>query len=95
MVGGKPHKQLNERLFSFEFPEYPGALMHFLNNLGEDFNITLFHYRNHGAAEGMVLSGFDIPESQKALFEEHVSNLGFNVKEHIDNPAYEFFLASD
>lgn len=95
MVGGKPHKQLNERLFSFEFPEYPGALMHFLNNLGEDFNITLFHYRNHGAAEGMVLSGFDIPESQTSLFEEHVANLGFNVKEHIDNPAYDFFLASD
>jgi len=95
MVGGKPHKPLNERLFSFEFPEYPGALMHFLDTLGGQWNITLFHYRNHGAAQGMVLVGFDIEPASRALFDLHLNDLAFEVKEHIDNPAYDFFLAAD
>lgn len=93
MVGGKPQTELNERLFSFEFPEYPGALTHFLDNLGESFNITLFHYRNHGAAEGMVLAGFEIEEQQQELFDKNVSALGFNIKEHKNNSAYNFFLS--
>lgn len=59
MVGGRPPALLHEHLFSFEFPEQPGALMTFLKTLGERWNITLFHYRNHGAAEGLVLAGFD------------------------------------
>jgi hypothetical protein len=59
MVGGKPQGHINEHIFSFAFPEYPSALMHFLTKLGEQWNITLFHYRNHSTAEGLVLAGFD------------------------------------
>jgi threonine dehydratase len=93
MVGGKPQSDINEHIFSFAFPEYPGALMQFLNNLGEDWNITLFHYRNHGAAEGLVLAGFDIEEGKRQLFDSHVAELGFDVHEHQDNLAYKLFLS--
>nr|WP_136250824.1 threonine ammonia-lyase, biosynthetic [Ningiella ruwaisensis] len=95
MVGGRPHKPLNETLFSFSFPEYPGALMHFLNTLGQQWNITLFHYRNHGAAQGLVLVGFQIPSDERALFDSHLAKLNYSAQEHTDNPAYQFFLASD
>ncbi len=93
MVGGRPPALLNEHLFSFEFPEYPGALMKFLNTLGEHWNITLFHYRNHGAAEGLVLAGFDIPNDSRAEFDEHLQKLGYLFEEQTDNPAYKFFLS--
>jgi len=93
MVGGRPPTILNEQVFSFEFPERPGALLNFLNTLGEQWNITLFHYRNHGAAEGLVLAGFDItPESRKA-FNDHVAELGYKVNEVTEDPAYRFFLS--
>ena len=93
MVGGRPPSLLNEHLFSFEFPEYPGALMKFLNTLGEHWNITLFHYRNHGAAEGLVLAGFDIPQEARSEFDEHLEELGYQYEEQTDNPAYRFFLS--
>lgn len=93
MVGGRPPALLNEHIFSFEFPEYPGALMSFLNTLGENWNITLFHYRNHGAAEGLVLVGFDLPDTERAAFDQHVSELGYHFVEQTDNPAYKFFLS--
>lgn len=93
MVGGRPPSLLNEHLFSFEFPEYPGALMKFLNTLGEHWNITLFHYRNHGAAEGLVLAGFDIPDDSRTEFDEHLQKLGYQFEEQTDNPAYKFFLS--
>ncbi len=93
MVGGKPQGHINEHIFSFAFPEYPGALMHFLTKLGEQWNITLFHYRNHGAAEGLVLAGFDVDDDKRTLFDSHVSELGFDVHEHRDNPAYRLFLS--
>lgn len=93
MVGGRPPSLLNEYLFSFEFPEHPGALMKFLETLGDQWNITLFHYRNHGAAEGLVLAGFDIPNNEKAVFESHLVKLGYSYKEQSDNPAYKFFLS--
>lgn len=93
MVGGRPPALLNEHLFSFEFPEYPGALMKFLDTLGERWNITLFHYRNHGAAEGLVLAGFDLPLSARAEFDEHLEELGYLFEEQTDNPAYKFFLS--
>jgi threonine dehydratase len=95
MVGGRPQTPLNETIFSFSFPEYPGALMHFLNTLGEQWNITLFHYRNHGAAQGLVLVGFDIASGDRALFNEHLAALDFSAQEHTDDPAYQFFLAAD
>ncbi len=94
MVGGRPQTALNETLFSFSFPEYPGALMHFLNTLGEQWNITLFHYRNHGAAQGLVLVGFQIADGERALFDEHLAALNYSAQEHTEDPAYQFFLAS-
>jgi threonine dehydratase len=93
MVGGRPPALLNEHLFSFEFPEYPGALMKFLNTLGARWNITLFHYRNHGAAEGLVLAGFDIPAGARDEFDQHLKDLGYLYEEQTDNPAYKFFLS--
>jgi threonine dehydratase len=93
MVGGRPTNLANEHLFSFEFPEQPGALMKFLQTLGESWNITLFHYRNHGAADGLVLAGFDIAESDRAAFDKHLDELGYVHEEQTDNPAYQFFLA--
>lgn len=94
MVGGRPPCLLNEKLFSFEFPEHPGALMKFLETLGERWNITLFHYRNHGAAEGLVLAGFDIAESDSQQFHQHLAELGYLYQEQTDNPAYQFFLSN-
>jgi threonine dehydratase len=95
MVGGRPQSPLKESLFSFSFPEYPGALMHFLNTLGEQWSITLFHYRNHGAAQGLVLVGFEINEGERAIFDQHLAALDYSAQEHTDDPAYQFFLASD
>ena len=93
MVGGRPPALLNERILSFEFPERPGALLNFLDTLGERWNITLFHYRNHGAAEGLVLAGFDVPEDGQTLFESHLDELGYSYEEQSQNPAYKFFLS--
>ncbi|GAC16290.1 threonine ammonia-lyase, biosynthetic [Aliiglaciecola lipolytica] len=93
MVGGRPPSLLNEQIFSFEFPEYPGALMKFLNTLGETWNITLFHYRNHGAAEGLVLAGFDLPAEAREDFDRHLEKLGYIYTEQTNNPAYQFFLS--
>ncbi|WP_352109395.1 threonine ammonia-lyase, biosynthetic [Glaciecola sp. XM2] len=94
MVGGRPQQTLKETVFSFSFPEYPGALMRFLTTLGEQWNITLFHYRNHGAAQGLVLVGFEIAPDERAIFDEHVQRLGYASQEHTDDPAYQFFLAT-
>ena len=92
MVGGRPPNELEEHLFSFEFPEAPGALLNFLKTLGESWNITLFHYRNHGAAEGLVLAGFDIPAEERDDFDDHLRQLNYKCEEETDNPAYQFFL---
>ncbi len=94
MVGGRPQVPISESIFSFSFPEYPGALMHFLNTLGESWNITMFHYRNHGAAQGLVLAGFEIEPEQRASFQDYLDKLDFEVQEHVDDPAYEYFLSS-
>ncbi|UPW19029.1 threonine ammonia-lyase, biosynthetic [Agarivorans sp. TSD2052] len=93
MVGGRPGKRLNERLYSFEFPEQPGALLKFLRTLGSHWNITLFHYRNHGSAYGRVLAGFEFQDSDKQAFTEHLAQLGFDYRDESDNTAYQFFLA--
>jgi len=92
MVGGRPCEPLNERLFSFEFPECPGALTSFLATLGENWNITLFHYRNHGAAFGRVLAGFELPQQQYNDFIAHLEQLGYQYKDESDNPVYNTFL---
>ncbi len=93
MVGGKPPKELSERLYSFEFPEHPGALLKFLNCISGRWSITLFHYRNHGAAYGRVLAGFEIPPEETELFNTEVATLGYQWRDETDNPAYRFFLA--
>ena len=93
MIGGRPSKVLNEHLYSFEFPEYPGALMTFLTTLGTRWNISLFNYRNHGADYGRVLCGFEFDDSESSSFHSHLAQLGYKWKEETNNPAYRFFLA--
>ncbi|GJE41404.1 threonine ammonia-lyase, biosynthetic [Methylobacterium soli] len=92
MVGGRATGLRDERLYRFQFPERPGALMRFLDGLGEDFNITLFHYRNHGADYGRVLAGITVPVSERARFHAAVDELGYPCTDETDNPAYRLFL---
>ena len=94
MVGGKPSQPLQEKLFSFAFPEHPGALLKFLTALNQQWNITLFHYRNHGAAYGRVLAGFELSESEREDFLGFLQQVGYDWQEETDNPAYRYFLAS-
>ncbi|WP_105902944.1 threonine ammonia-lyase, biosynthetic [Vibrio gangliei] len=93
MVGGKPLKPLQERLYSFEFPESPGALLKFLSTLGTHWNISLFNYRNHGADYGRVLCGFELEDSDLERFSAHLKELGYQYKDENDSPSYKFFLA--
>jgi threonine dehydratase len=92
MVGGRPPEPLQERLFSFEFPEHPGALLKFLTTLQSQWNISLFHYRNHGAAFGRVLAGFEVPASDALPFARFLTELGFVYQEETHSPAYQLFL---
>ena len=93
MIGGKPSKPIKERLYSFEFPEYPGALIKFLDTLGTHWNISLFNYRNHGADYGRVLCGFELGDDDLAQFSTHLRELGYQCKDETDNPSYKFFLS--
>ncbi len=93
MIGGKNHTgKSSERIFSFEFPEHPGALEKFLDAMGELFNITLFHYRNHGAAFGQVLAGFEVDDEKEVDFFSHLNALGYQFQEVTNNLAYQAFL---
>jgi threonine dehydratase len=91
MVGGPVHGLGDEHLFRFEFPERPGALMDFLNALG-DFNISMFHYRNHGSAYGRVLVGVQISNKAMGRFKAGLKKIGYRFWEETDNPAYQLFL---
>ena len=93
MVGGRSTDVQNERLFRFEFPERPGALLEFLNAIGTDWNISLFHYRNHGSDHGRVLAGIDVPDSEAEELEAHLAKLGYAHWEESGNPAYTMFLS--
>jgi threonine dehydratase len=93
MVGGRSTGLQNERLFRFEFPERPGALLDFLDAISTDWNISLFHYRNHGSDHGRVLAGIDIPENESAELEAHLQKLGYAYWDESDNLAYSMFLA--
>ncbi len=93
MVGGRSPAVSNERLFRFEFPERPGALSDFLDAVGTDWNITLFHYRNHGSDYGRVLAGIDVPDDETDELEAHLADLGYAHWEESDNPAYAIFLS--
>ncbi len=91
MVGGHAHGVTNENLIRFEFPERPGALLYFLNQLGKSWNISLFHYRNHGAAYGRVLMGIQVPPEQKGAFGQILKRLEYPFWDETDNPAYRLF----
>ena len=93
MVGGPATGIENERLFRFEFPERPGALLNFLQAIGTDWNISLFHYRNHGSDHGRILAGIQVPPEETAELESHLSKLGYAHWEESINPAYAMFLA--
>ena len=92
MVGGHAAGAADERLFRFEFPERSGALLHFLTLMGDRWNISLFHYRNHGAANGRVLMGIQVPPADGGEFQEFLDQLGIEYAEETDNPAYTMFL---
>ena len=92
MVGGHALEVENERVFRFEFPERPGALLRFLNRMGEKWNISMFHYRNHGAAYGRVLVGMQVPDTERQDLQIFLDNLGYPYWEESENPAYRLFL---
>ncbi|WP_245169481.1 threonine ammonia-lyase, biosynthetic [Burkholderia seminalis] len=92
MVGGRSPLALDERLFRFEFPERPGALMKFLSSMAPDWNISLFHYRNQGADYSSILVGIQVPEADRAAFDHFLSTLGYPSIEEGDNLAYRLFL---
>ena len=92
LVGGHAPAAENEILYRFEFPERPGALMKFLNSMSRGWNISLFHYRNHGADYGRVLVGMQVPPSDKAAFRGFLDRLGYPSVEETSNPAYRMFL---
>lgn len=94
MVGGRAPKLEHEVLYRFQFPERPGALLNFLSRMGRRWNISLFHYRNHGAAYGRVLTGIQVPPAERRAFQAFLDNLGYVYWEEIDNPAYSLFLGS-
>ncbi|TNF08456.1 MAG: threonine ammonia-lyase, biosynthetic, partial [Gammaproteobacteria bacterium] len=93
MVGGRAPEAVDELVYRFQFPERPGALMNFLNQLGGRWNISMFHYRNHGSAYGRVLAGMQVPAGEKKLVNQFLDDLGYVWAEETDNPAYTFFLS--
>ncbi|HSW34655.1 MAG TPA: threonine ammonia-lyase, biosynthetic [Steroidobacteraceae bacterium] len=92
MVGGHAHGLEHERLFRFEFPERPGALLKFLQAIGSRWNISLFHYRNHGSDYGRVLAGVQVPPDGAEEFAQHLRDLQYAYAEETGNPAYRMFL---
>jgi threonine dehydratase len=92
LVGGHAPQATNEMVFRFEFPEKPGALMKFLDTMGHDWNISLFHYRNHGADFGRVLVGMQVPPADTDQFHEFLDQLGYPHWDETENPAYKLFL---
>ena len=93
LVGGHASGVKNEVLYRFEFPARPGALMKFLNSMGHNWNISLFHYRNHGTDYGRVLVGIDVPSGNHAKFKKFLSQLGYRYWDESKNPAYKMFLS--
>ncbi|MDE0039053.1 MAG: threonine ammonia-lyase, biosynthetic [Gammaproteobacteria bacterium] len=92
MVGGRAFGRKPELLYRFEFPERPGALLRFLNGLGSRWNITMFHYRNHGAAWGRVLAGFEAWPADRASLATYLDRIGYRYWEETGNPAVDLFL---
>ena len=93
MIGGRQPDDIREEIvFRVEFPERPGSLLQFLNALGNEFSITLFHYRNHGAAYGRILVGMQVSPGKRAQLRKALRRLGYPFWEESDNPAYLEYL---
>ncbi len=92
MVGGHAPIAKNELAYRFIFPERPGALLHFLTRMSKEWNISMFHYRNHGAAYGRILIGVQVPPGEKNDFEAFLVKLDYPFWEETNNPAYHVFL---
>lgn len=92
LVGGHSPLAKDERLYRFEFPERPGALMRFLSSMHPNWNISLFHYRNQGADYGRILVGIQVPPNEKKAFKDFLQVLGYRHWDETDNPAYKLFL---
>ena len=92
MVGGRSALAHDERLFRFDFPERPGALMRFLAALHPEWNISLFHYRNQGADYGRILVGIQVPRADRKALQGFLDELGYPFVDETDNPVYRLFL---
>ena len=92
MIGGRSSLAQHERLYRFEFPERPGALTHFLSQLHPDWNISLFHYRNHGADYGRILVGIQVPDAEQVLLLRFLATLGYPYVDESGHPAYRLLL---
>ena len=93
LVGGRAPSATHERIYRFEFPERPGALLRFLERMNQGWNISLFHYRNHGADYGRVLAGIQVPPEDQAAFQAFLEGLGYPFVDEGDNPAVRLFLS--
>lgn len=93
LVGGRSHGEHAEKLYRFEFPERPGALLGFLKGLGQQWNISLFHYRNHGAAYGRVVVGFQVTGIEAKKLDQYMQAFGYRFWDETDNAAFKMFLS--
>ena len=94
MIGGRSSLARDELLYRFEFPERPGALVRFLDQLHPDWNVSLFHYRNHGADHGRILVGIQVPAAEHTLFQQFLDRLGYPYVDESKHPAYRLLLRS-
>lgn len=92
MIGGRSALASDERLYRFEFPERPGALPRFLDRMHPHWNISLFHYRNHGADHGRILVGIQVPTEEQPMFQQFLGTLRYPHRDESDNPAYRLLL---
>ena len=95
LVGGHSQLARDEQIYRFEFPERPGALMRFLSSMHPNWNISLFHYRNHGADYGRILVGIQVPPNEKRAFKTFLGTLGYRYWDESQHPAYRLFLAAN
>ena len=95
MIGGKPCQPLNEQVYSFEFPESQGALLKFLQTLGTNWNISMFHYRSHGTDYGRVLAAFEIDKASHTTFAKHLTELDYGFNNETENPSLKLFLTNE
>jgi threonine dehydratase len=95
LVGGRSPLARDELLYRFEFPERPGALVRFLSSMNAGWNISLFHYRNHGADYGRILVGLQVPATDHAAFQSFLNTLGYRFWDESRHPAYRLFLSAE